>query len=1018
MSLVRVHNFSVSLDGFGKGEGQSVEAPFHHAGHRLRQWISAARRVVDPGGRILAGRASEVRRIEHALKGARSGSLCALGVRGEPGIGKSRLLEELCKRAEAAGFDVLVGRGVESERNVPFGIFVDALDKSFGSLAPEASAGMGCERFDELAAVFPSWAGRGGQAANRLEMERSEFHRAVRAAFDQIAARKPVVLALDDVHWADPASAELIRHLLRSLVPRMVVALSFRPRQAAGLLLDAVAQAAQENLLEELELAPLTIAEAAEALGERPDSPIVQALYSESAGNPFYLEQLARHHSARPAIGDFVVERQGSTATIPTNLRRMISQEVSSLAPDTLRVLQAGAVAGDPFEVELVTAIAAAEKTQVLESLFELEEIDLVRPGTTPGQFCFRHPVVCRVVYEESMPGWRFSAHKKAAAALAEHGAPLAVRAHHIERSATPGDEEAAMTLVQAAATAAPRAPAAAAGWLETALRLLPATGETERRVLLLPMLASALASTGRLRECRTMLEQALELLPAESVSDRVGIIIMIARADHGLGCADETRQLILTALEQAPVGGADAVRLRLELAENQWMCGEWDQVPMTLEPVVSQAQALADTSLLVAARASLAVSTVEQGNIVDALKLVEWVAGALDDADVTQTPELLAALASLTMAEVYLGHFATALRHIERGIKASRATGQAHAFGRFVLGAATVKIILGQLREARQDAEAALEAALLLDNDQLRVAAESVRCWVETLSGDLHTALAAGRAAVQTARRAPRAQYVWLAHACYGQALIACGEFELGRQELLAVGGPELAGMSPGARPLWLQTLVAAEVAVGRIESAEAIVRNMKDVAQGLPHREGSFLHARACVEASRGEYRAAAVSAHRARECCDIVETRVASARARLDIGRALARAGDPARAIEELEFGHAVLRDAGSARLADEAAKELRTLGKRIWVGPATDSSDQDGLTRREREVAERVAQGYTNREIAADLFLSPKTVEKHLARVFTKLEVSSRGGVAAAMTQRPGTIKPDVCPVPIR
>lgn len=117
---------------------------------------------------------------------------------------------------------------------------------------------------------------------------------AVRATLERLVSGRPLLLAFDDVHWADPASVELIGFLLRHSVPGMVLALAYRPRQAPRLLLGAVEQATREGLLRELDLAPLTIGEAADLLGQRPGSTLVRALHDESGGNPFYLEQLAR----------------------------------------------------------------------------------------------------------------------------------------------------------------------------------------------------------------------------------------------------------------------------------------------------------------------------------------------------------------------------------------------------------------------------------------------------------------------------------------------------------------------------------------------------------------------------------------------------------------------------------------------------------------------------------------------------------------------------------------------------
>ncbi|MET9031260.1 hypothetical protein ABZW96_37695, partial [Nocardia sp. NPDC004168] len=336
--------------------------------------------------------------------------------------------------------------------------------------------------------------------------------------------------------------------------------------------------------------------------GERPDSPLIRVLHSESGGNPFYLEQLAR--SSKKGFPDRVTGDSVSTeigAGIPSVLRIMITQELTGLTADSLDVLQAGAVAGDPFDVDLVTAIAQSDRDRVLRSLDELVVVDLVRPTETPGQFRFRHPIVRRVVYDQTMPGRRFTAHKQAARALTQRGASLGARAHHIELSATPGDEQATTTLAEAAQTVLPRAPAAAARWLEAALRLLPPTSGPERRLPLLVTQAGALAFSGRLHDSRTKLQHALELIPTESISDRARIIGMIARADHGLGHAEEARHLLVAALAETPVGSADSVPLELALAENCFMRRRWAEAVEVASRARAQAEALGDGGLLIA---------------------------------------------------------------------------------------------------------------------------------------------------------------------------------------------------------------------------------------------------------------------------------------------------------------------------------------------------------------------------------------------------------------------------------
>ncbi|WP_159843958.1 helix-turn-helix transcriptional regulator [Nocardia sp. CY41] len=952
----------------------------------------------------LVGRASELLCMQQLLAAAAANSVGAVAVLGEPGIGKTRLLDEVCKHAADMGFQVLTGRGSEFEREVPYGLVVEALDERFGVLDAEVVEALGPDRVSELAAVLPSLAGRGGQLASRLQVERFEFYRAVRATFERLCRSRPLLLALDDAHWADPASVELISYLLRRAVPGMVLALAYRPRQTPSLLLGAVEQAIRDGLLQEFELAPLTIHEAADLLSQRPDSPLVRHLYAESSGNPFYLEQLSRmarndpaSYPHSPGVGK---ERESN---ISTALRATLARELAVLPEDTLRVLQAAAVAGDPFDVDLIGEIAANDKGRVLKCLDALAAADLVRALDVAGSFRFRHPLVRRVVYDTTMPCWRFDAHKRAARALTQRGASLGTRAHHVERSATVGDDEAVATLSAAGHTVAARAPAAAAGLFEAALRLLPEASRSDRRLSLMVSLAGALASSGNLRESRVTLERALELIPADAPGDRVRIIGMIARADHGLGRAEEARRLITTALEQAIPGSADAVALRLDLAQNHLMMHEWERAVETTAHAREQAHVLGDPALLLASTATLAWLTSYQGSLTEANELIDLAADGMDRRDVDLPPALLEALADLVYAEMTNDRFRTADRHAERGLYISRTTGHGYAFGRFTIGAAAAKLFLGQLPEARTAVETAIETALLLDNDQLLSTAETLRCWVETLRGDLSAALAAGRAAVRSANRQPDALFSWLAHACYGEALIESGELERGRHEILSLGRPQLGGLPPTAGPFWHQALITVDLSVGRMDEAEALTQGMEATAVG-PSRQGNACYARARVNLAAGDFTAAAASAHNAVERFETVEMAIWAARSRLLEGRSLRLAGAGVAAIRELEIAYAIFQDAGAERLRDECAKELRILGRRVRRQPPGDAPmDSPMLTKRERDIANRVAQGYTNREIAAELFVSPKTVEKHLARVFTKLGVSSRGGVATALNR---------------
>ena len=166
--------------------------------------------------RTLVGRDPVLASIDSVLQEAGRGESGVVALFGDAGIGKSALLGALEERAEAAGFLALTGRAAEHERDVPFGVVIDALDDHVATLHDRRIESLGPERRGELAAVLPAVA---EQSIAPLEAagpaERFRYHRALAALLDMLARERPLALVLDDVHWADDASVELILHLLR-----------------------------------------------------------------------------------------------------------------------------------------------------------------------------------------------------------------------------------------------------------------------------------------------------------------------------------------------------------------------------------------------------------------------------------------------------------------------------------------------------------------------------------------------------------------------------------------------------------------------------------------------------------------------------------------------------------------------------------------------------------------------------------------------------------------------------------
>ena len=283
---------------------------------------------------------------------------------------------------------VLRGRAAEFERDLPFGIFVDALDG---------------------AAERPSLASSELAQASVAE-ERYRWYRSVRCVLEELAAPRPVVLVLDDLHWADDASVELISYLL-ARPPRgpVMLALAIRPGQAPARLVGALDSAVAGGLAERIELRPLSDVDVDRLVGGEVDRSTRQRLHRESGGNPFYLEQLLRTlpvGAARPLLASAAT----SDLEIPASVRASISEELSGLAIPARTVVWAAAVLGDPFEPELVAETAGLSQSETLADLDDLLRTELIAATDVPRLFRFRHPIVRRTVYESS--GGRMAARR------------------------------------------------------------------------------------------------------------------------------------------------------------------------------------------------------------------------------------------------------------------------------------------------------------------------------------------------------------------------------------------------------------------------------------------------------------------------------------------------------------------------------------------------------------------------------------------------------------------------------
>jgi DNA-binding CsgD family transcriptional regulator len=955
----------------------------------------------------LVGRLAELERLDDALDALSTGRAGAIEIVGAAGIGKTRLLAELAARADARGHIVLSGSGAEFERDLPFGVFVDALDEYLESVDPRRLGRLGEHVRNELAHVFPSFPDPGRGNVSGVQGERYRTNRAARELLERLAATKPMVLILDDFHWADAASIDLVSSLLsRPPAAAVLLVLGARPTPGPSRLTNALERALRAGEMARVELHPLTSDEAAALLGvERPD-PSTAALYADSGGNPFYLEQLARApHQAPPDSPNR--DLSVPSVHVPPMVAAAMMEELSLLNSSSRRVLEGASVVGDPFEPELAAAAADVSEEQAIEAIDELLVAELVRPTTVPRRFRFRHPIVRRAVYEAAPGGWRLTAHRRAAEALASRGATAAARAHHIDVSAKVGDAAAVSTLTAAGRQSAQRAPATAARWFTGALRLLSDTAPPGERVELLLANATALAATGRFAPAHEALLESLAMLPEEATARRLELSAICARVEHLLGRHDQAHARLTAALDGlADAGGPDAVALMIELAGDANFRLDFESGQDWATRAVSAARPLADPGLTAAALALLARALAWGGDAKRGEAVRSEAATLLDALSDDQLAHRLAAAVDLSSAEIYLDRFTEAGVHAQRALAVGRATGQAQLFPGVYAGLGVAWCMLGRLAEAAELLDAATEAARLSGTPQALAWALFCRAFVAFPAGDTRTAIAAAQESLEIAADAGHDVIAARAAAVLGVALLDAGEPARAAEALTGPVGEHFASIPIAWRAYFLELMTRYWLGVGHRADAEraAAGAQVSASAVGLRLPTAMAHRAAAAIALDLGDAPTAVELALASAALADDVGAPIEAGLSRTVAGRALAHLGQRDEAVGLLQQAATELGSCGALRYRDAAEQELRQLGRHIHRRTRPGAPNQGGvasLTERELQIAMLIVDRKTNAEIAGQLFLSKKTIETHIRNMFRKLDADSRVEIARAV-----------------
>jgi DNA-binding CsgD family transcriptional regulator len=929
---------------------------------------------VPPGaaGVPLVGRAGVLAMLLELVDRARSGEpgprLAVL--RGDPGVGKSALLAAVAAAATARGDAVLAGRADDLERRVPYALLADAFGAEPGATGGQADAAGGAlDQHEVPADPSPNLVGLvPGLLAERLAR--------------LLAARGRgggCLLALDDLHAADDDSLAVVATLLRRLPPWCLVlaAVRARPPDLPVALAALLERLADEGAATVHELGPLEEGEAARLaerwLGARPDAALAAGLWAWCRGNPFYLRQAIRSleeaGSLQRSGGGVVLAAGAGPPLAPASLVTLRLARLGKAAERTARVLTVFPAVGvhDLPEVAALAGLRAADAERAFDLLVAAGFLD----RSPDGRFGFSHPIVRDTLHDLLGPAERRRLHGTIAATLLatrDAGAPVPVMelARHLAESAVSSDARAAAVLAEAGDAALPQAPYAAAEWLRRAVALLPRDAP-DRGELLLRLARALYVASGAGEELVRVGQAAVDLLPGGPARDWIGAVTVAGlslqhRREEALAVADRA-----LAGQDAPMPSVMAEKARMLL-----YLGRLEEAAALAAQVIELGT---DTRMPMIAIGTLVDVASYAGRVADSERLFHAAMAALDP---EPTVDRLGVLCRWALRLAIYGELGRATAMI-------READELHArFGGAVAPCAS------NLRAARVVCDwmsgrwdQVLEQAARPPNTRFVI--EEV---VQLLAADVHLErgdLQAATAIVEGLAKAPAFPPLWM-WAAAGVAE-AGGNADAARQLLAAVVDRAASVGLWGQLPPLLFRLVELEAAAGATAAAHERLVTL----EWLAERDGTPL-ARVLALRARGTVAREPAAAREALVLALEQGMAVHAALARLQLG---ALGESPA---EYLRAAQVAFRAMGAERWRRRAAAELRARGIPV---PRLARRDPAALTDTEVRLARYVADGLTNREIAAAMSLSAGTVATYLTRVFAKTGTANRRQLGQAV-----------------
>jgi DNA-binding CsgD family transcriptional regulator len=978
----------------------------------------------------LIGRSDELAALGAALERARAGSGSAILVVGEAGTGKSRLMSAAVEDARRRGWEIAYGRAYPVETEIPYAVFSDAfvpflqkLDAGGRSLLGRG----GDEWMSRLFAAFGAAASSPGESTpseSRVQLFWN-FARFLTA----LGARRPLLVALDDLHAADVSSIELFHFLARQVggSPVAFVATVVGAEGDGKPALRALIQSlASLDLLTTLQLQPLspehTDALVRELFGADPSvtREFTALLYGWTRGNPFFLEQ-----TLKGLIESGRLRREGtgwlgwelSELHLPPSVREAVLLRLGVLSRPAREVAELAAVIGNRARWSDLRALVDLPEDAVVEAIEECRRANVLAEVEQGGEvsYDFRHPMLRETLLGEIGLIRRRKIHGRVAETLEarygdaaiDHAEELA--AHFVRAGEFPGADRAVRYFAAAGRRALSRfADREAAAYLGAALARARASGRGEADHALDPFallvdLARAKQRLGDFADALGLLEQARGV--AEARADQAGVALTLRRAGLSLlfsGHVQRALGALAGARDAAERSGQDELLCRVHLAHS-------------------------------ACRLAVGDSSGARASLHEALQAAERVG----------TPGLSARVhRGLLLFHTVTGPPDAARSHGERAIELATSAGDRAGAGSCHWAMAVLEGLNARVAECARHVAAAHQLADAVGSPLLQLAIDEIEIQHAYSRGDWGTGLALGERAIALARALH--QRSMLPRLLTWTSLIHVGRDEIARAKSYLDEAWELTGggespddvhsavtvhigiahyhlmlgdyaraVEVGERGLalvdrtgyraWavhrlLPTISEAYLHLRDLEGARRVNERLRRDAGALQHRLG-LAWADSCdavVAWLAGEVAEGAVRLRRAAEGLEEIPYVSDAARVRRQLAGRLADLGDREGALRELRHVHDVFLRLGAVRELEKARVQFQELGARPPVRAA--GAGPEGLTGREAQIVRLVGARLSNKAIGKELGISARTVGTHLSNIFKKLELSSRGDLA--------------------